>query len=52
MQSDVFMSGELIDTSGQTPPGLWQIPVNAPPFFEDGNQIIEIPHTSSVKVLD
>ncbi|XP_044066969.1 protein SSUH2 homolog [Siniperca chuatsi] len=41
--------GEKMDTSGQTPPSPWEIPVHAPFFFQDGKQIIEIPHTSSVK---
>ncbi|XP_040902417.1 protein SSUH2 homolog [Toxotes jaculatrix] len=41
--------GEQIDNRGQTPPGPWEIPVNVPPFFLEGSQIIEVPHTSSVK---
>uniref|UniRef100_UPI003AAADD65 protein SSUH2 homolog n=1 Tax=Centroberyx gerrardi TaxID=166262 RepID=UPI003AAADD65 len=41
--------GEPIDTSDQTPPEPWDIPVDVPAFFNDGEQILEIPHTSSVK---
>lgn len=46
------MSGEKIDTEQRTPPGKWEIPVNAPDFFHEGRHEVEVPHTSSVKVLD
>uniref|UniRef100_A0A4W6BTE4 Uncharacterized protein n=1 Tax=Lates calcarifer TaxID=8187 RepID=A0A4W6BTE4_LATCA len=36
----------------RTPPGKWEIPVNAPDFFHEGRHEVEVPHTSSVKVLD
>uniref|UniRef100_A0A4W6BTS9 Uncharacterized protein n=1 Tax=Lates calcarifer TaxID=8187 RepID=A0A4W6BTS9_LATCA len=40
------------DTEQRTPPGKWEIPVNAPDFFHEGRHEVEVPHTSSVKVLD
>ncbi|XP_050926986.1 protein SSUH2 homolog isoform X3 [Lates calcarifer] len=41
--------GEKIDTEQRTPPGKWEIPVNAPDFFHEGRHEVEVPHTSSVK---
>ena len=38
------------ETAIQAVPGLWEIPVQAPPFFKDHELCIKVPHTSSVKV--
>ncbi|XP_034552140.1 protein SSUH2 homolog [Notolabrus celidotus] len=39
--------GQLIDNDGQPPPEIWEMQVETPPFFQDGNQIIEIPNTTT-----
>lgn len=31
-------------------PGMWEVHVNAPPMFEDGEERTEVPHTASVRM--
>ncbi|XP_026189387.1 protein SSUH2 homolog [Mastacembelus armatus] len=42
--------GQTIDTSGQIPPGPWEMEVKTPPFFFDSSETIEVPHTAFVKM--
>uniref|UniRef100_UPI0009B4A375 protein SSUH2 homolog n=1 Tax=Monopterus albus TaxID=43700 RepID=UPI0009B4A375 len=42
--------GQKIDMSEQTPPLPWEIPANAPTLFQNVEQAIQVPHTTSVQV--
>nr|XP_020472903.1 protein SSUH2 homolog [Monopterus albus] len=41
--------GQKIDMSEQTPPLPWEIPANAPTLFQNVEQAIQVPHTTSVQ---
>ncbi|XP_068603250.1 protein SSUH2 homolog [Brachionichthys hirsutus] len=42
-------SGQSVDAFSQPPPGPWDVPAKTPSFFQDDQQVIKVPNTSSLK---